>query len=172
MWLSLTSVHLQDKNVMVWKVWENLGLQNSCCWQEERQICGRNAVHSTPTTSTYRSHHSHVITLIPVEPELDWPQSSHCPSVREAGWAESSPPCRPEDSLLSVCLSCHSGPNLCAQPCLPHPEVSCDRLHLLIFRSFSFFPSRLFFPLLSNSDSIAKLQLKILSFPRTYISHS
>lgn len=79
---------------------------------------------------------------------------------------------RLEDSLPSDCLSCHSGPNLCVQPCLPHPEVSCDRLYPLIFRSFSFFLSRLSFPLLSNSDSIAKLQLKILSFPRTYIDHS
>lgn len=75
-WLSLTSVYLQNNNGMLCRAWKDPGLLNPRCQQKERQICGRNAVHTTPTTSTHSRHHLHIITFIPAEPELGWPQNS------------------------------------------------------------------------------------------------
>lgn len=63
---------------------------------------------------------------------------------------------------------------ICGSNLVSHgnPEVSYDRIYPLIFRSFSFSLSRIFFSFLPNSDSISKAQLKILSFPITYTNRS
>lgn len=76
MCLSLTSVYLQDNNMMLCRAQKDPGHRNPRCQQKERQICGRNAVHTTPTTSTQGRHHLHVITFTPSEPELGCSQSS------------------------------------------------------------------------------------------------
>lgn len=108
-----------------------------------------------PTASTPSRHRLRIITFIPAEPEpgLRVHLGSHCPSIRDGIREETSPSrlLRQQSTLSLPFLSlwpqsvCPILSPTATQNCL----VTDRRIHLLIFRSFSFFLSRTLFSLLS-----------------------